>query len=339
MGARDMVNQMCLLGSSTCHISCANKNPPPYNDCYTQSISGFHGNVEGISPQLDYARESCEAEEDSTGMNQSHNEQYGIESPEPQGDDECQSLFSTTSGDGAFKKKMKRFRLSRNQTRYLMSEFTRQAHPDAAQRERLSREIPGLSPRQVQVWFQNRRAKLKRMSIDDRERVLKSRAIPDSFDMAKALNWPYATYSGASSKPAASINLKDLIKKDSSTLTEPSTFLGGEYANVTTSDISSSAYYTPISQPASNSDTNLENASSTVGYREAPFTQWAYSQIPSPPLDSAVASEPESFGESESPPNSHWFADAALFGKLSNIVWYTSQRQAFDYTTAIKKLH
>lgn len=48
------------------------------------------------------------------------------------------------------------FSLTHNQTRFLMSEFTRQAHPDAAHRERLSREIPGLSPRQVQVWFQNR---------------------------------------------------------------------------------------------------------------------------------------------------------------------------------------
>lgn len=46
--------------------------------------------------------------------------------------------------------------LTHNQTRFLMSEFARQAHPDAAHRERLSREIPGLSPRQVQVWFQNR---------------------------------------------------------------------------------------------------------------------------------------------------------------------------------------
>jgi hypothetical protein len=48
------------------------------------------------------------------------------------------------------------FRLTHNQTRFLMSEFARQAHPDAAHRERLAREIPGLSPRQVQVWFQNR---------------------------------------------------------------------------------------------------------------------------------------------------------------------------------------
>ena len=73
----------------------------------------------------------------------------------------------------AEKRKMKRFRLARTfshprmvvddiyrlthaQTRYLMSEFSRQAHPDAAQRERLSRDIPGLNARQVQVWFQNR---------------------------------------------------------------------------------------------------------------------------------------------------------------------------------------
>ncbi|OJJ55754.1 hypothetical protein ASPSYDRAFT_92877 [Aspergillus sydowii CBS 593.65] len=91
------------------------------------------------------------------------------------------------------KKKMKRFRLTHNQTRFLMSEFTRQAHPDAAHRERLSREIPGLTPRQVQVWFQNRRAKLKRLTSNDRERMLKSRALPDDFDTTQVLRTPFGS--------------------------------------------------------------------------------------------------------------------------------------------------
>ncbi|KAL8913967.1 MAG: hypothetical protein Q9171_001352 [Xanthocarpia ochracea] len=76
------------------------------------------------------------------------------------GDDEGKGLGDVPSRTAAerraAKRKMKRFRLTHTQTRFLMSEFARQAHPDAAQRERLSREIPGLSPRQVQVWFQNR---------------------------------------------------------------------------------------------------------------------------------------------------------------------------------------
>ncbi|KAF2232515.1 hypothetical protein EV356DRAFT_450123 [Viridothelium virens] len=97
----------------------------------------------------------------------------------------------------AQKRKMKRFRLTHNQTRFLMSEFARQAHPDAAHRERLSREIPGLSPRQVQVWFQNRRAKLKRLNSDDRERMMSSRALPENFDMTQALHSPFGAVNPA----------------------------------------------------------------------------------------------------------------------------------------------
>lgn len=104
----------------------------------------------------------------------------------------------------AAKRKMKRFRLTHNQTRFLMSEFARQAHPDAAHRERLAREIPGLSPRQVQVWFQNRRAKLKRLTSDDRDRMMRSRALPDDFDMASALHSPFGNNSHGSGTPLTS---------------------------------------------------------------------------------------------------------------------------------------
>ncbi|PSS00763.1 hypothetical protein BD289DRAFT_458359 [Coniella lustricola] len=96
----------------------------------------------------------------------------------------------------AARRKMKRFRLTHQQTRFLMSEFAKQPHPDAAHRERLSREIPGLSPRQVQVWFQNRRAKIKRLTADDRERMIKMRAVPDDFDNVQALHSPYGAVHG-----------------------------------------------------------------------------------------------------------------------------------------------
>ena len=97
----------------------------------------------------------------------------------------------------AEKRKMKRFRSARTlshrrmvinkmcrlthaQTRYLMSEFSRQAHPDAAQRERLSRDIPGLNARQVQVWFQNRYNRTELFmpdeNADDRSQAGKAQA-------------------------------------------------------------------------------------------------------------------------------------------------------------------
>ncbi|KAL7948956.1 hypothetical protein V8C42DRAFT_341980 [Trichoderma barbatum] len=110
---------------------------------------------------------------------------------EDMAEEETDSLLQTTAERVAARRKMKRFRLTHQQTRFLTSEFAKQPHPDAAHRERLSREIPGLSPRQVQVWFQNRRAKIKRLNADDRDRMIKMRAVPDDFDNVQALHSPY----------------------------------------------------------------------------------------------------------------------------------------------------
>ncbi|CAM1508266.1 Fc.00g051140.m01.CDS01 [Cosmosporella sp. VM-42] len=132
----------------------------------------------------------------------------GNKSPSPKEEDEVDfdedealdvdgDISSQTAAERtAARRKMKRFRLTHQQTRFLMSEFAKQPHPDAAHRERLSREIPGLSPRQVQVWFQNRRAKIKRLNADDRDRMIKMRAVPDDFDNVQALHSPYGAVHG-----------------------------------------------------------------------------------------------------------------------------------------------
>lgn len=117
--------------------------------------------------------EQCgrEASEDQS-LDIKDEEDDGIEDEE-EGEHDMTAPPMTAAERSAAKRKMKRFRYSRRgstktgphltgsrlthqQTRFLMSEFVKQPHPDAAHRERLSREIPGLSPRQVQVWFQNR---------------------------------------------------------------------------------------------------------------------------------------------------------------------------------------
>jgi hypothetical protein len=79
-----------------------------------------------------------------------------IDDEDMEADGDMPAPAQTAAERTAQRRKMKRFRLTHQQTRFLMSEFAKQPHPDAAHRERLSREIPGLSPRQVQVWFQNR---------------------------------------------------------------------------------------------------------------------------------------------------------------------------------------
>ncbi|RYP20613.1 hypothetical protein DL765_002684 [Monosporascus sp. GIB2] len=119
----------------------------------------------------------------------------------------------------AARRKMKRFRLPHQQTRFLMSEFAKQPHPDAAHRERLSREIPGLSPRQVQVWFQNSLDAGSQMPSQTRQSIrplqplhlrdTMSRSRPENLQspLRSSMSWKggsidYSSYASSSDAPS-----------------------------------------------------------------------------------------------------------------------------------------
>ncbi|OJJ46375.1 hypothetical protein ASPZODRAFT_1956626 [Penicilliopsis zonata CBS 506.65] len=180
------------LGRNEQHVPLSTVNELPSLTCEETAFSIGDDAGHSSSPR-DLTPDSVKEEKEEMQIDDQAMHQEGDEGAEFIGGDQQESSTDVKPD----KRKMKRFRLTHNQTRFLMSEFTRQAHPDAAQRERLSKEIPGLTPRQVQVWFQNRRAKLKRLTSNDRERMLKSRALPDDFDTTKVLRTPFDHKSGA----------------------------------------------------------------------------------------------------------------------------------------------
>ncbi|EEP77786.1 predicted protein [Uncinocarpus reesii 1704] len=292
-------NPVGLLSAGTCRLSNTwSHESEPY------------GKIGGTYPSA-YAWTLPSLERHRVETNERYNDETEAQSPchdEQQSEDGYPSMTSTISEEKASKRKMKRFRLTHNQTRYLMNEFTRQAHPDAAHRERLSREIPGLSPRQVQVWFQNRRAKLKRLSTDDRERVLKSRAVPENFDMAKALRWPYTNYSKTPVTTISTNGDNTSGRKDPPIIIESIKFTGEEYVTAPLNNLSSHGYYapTPLSVPESNTDSDGTTPNPSITERKIPFMPWTYPQIPTPPLEQTVPFESRRSGESASPSTSLW---------------------------------
>lgn len=158
------------------------KQPAPQHDNYgvkpSTSATEESGNASQAVTSGSFVPVGRSASELSTGRT---NQGGRVNSPPEEEDDEFdeddvidgdENSAQTPAERAAARRKMKRFRLvfvcaslrtstyhirlTHQQTRFLMSEFAKQPHPDAAHRERLSREIPGLSSRQVQVWFQNR---------------------------------------------------------------------------------------------------------------------------------------------------------------------------------------
>jgi len=163
-------------------ILSAPKHSISHNDAYGMkpgnSVAENSGNVSQSAAAGTFVPLGRSGSEVSTAQS-SHGGR--VNSPPDEEDDDLdeedsldgdENSAQTPAERAAARRKMKRFRLvplcqkpqtiahhvrlTHQQTRFLMSEFAKQPHPDAAHRERLSREIPGLSSRQVQVWFQNR---------------------------------------------------------------------------------------------------------------------------------------------------------------------------------------
>lgn len=132
--------------------------------------------------------------------------------------------------------------------------------------------------------------------------MLKSRAVPEDFDMAKALHWPYANYSKmASAGPFVSHNQMP-EQKQPQVVVESVKFTGDEYATAQFTNSTGYGYYasTPISVTASTCSDNTPHLHSPNG-AESSATTWRYTQIPTPPLESAGVSEAGSFSEPKSP--------------------------------------
>lgn len=127
-----------------------------------------------------------------------------------------------------------------------------------------------------------RRAKLKRLTSDDRERVLISRTLPDDFDIPQAIHSPYGSW-----------------QQSSDTLTSPRSYFnshqeGGDFLTPLMIDI--------IRRPSDEDyATSPLSASSAYG-----------GYFPSPTSASASGSEPEM------PPITIGGDNAALYASLSN---------------------
>src|ERR1041384_5885060 len=63
-----------------------------------------------------------------------------------------------------------------------------------------------LTGKEKPLTFANRRAKIKRLTADDRDRMIKMRAVPDDFDNVQALHSPYGAVHGLGTPMASPVD-------------------------------------------------------------------------------------------------------------------------------------
>ncbi|KYK57643.1 hypothetical protein DCS_04655 [Drechmeria coniospora] len=101
-----------------------------------------------------------------------------------------------SGGQSGTSGRSKRMRLTRQQLRFLRSEFAKQPRPTNADIDRLSK-VASISGSRIRTWFQNQRSKLNALSSNDRHRVVQMWAVPDSFNNDMAMQSSDSRFSSA----------------------------------------------------------------------------------------------------------------------------------------------
>jgi len=83
----------------------------------------------------------------------------------------------------------KRRRLSGTETKLLMDSFDKNPKPNSKMRAKLAIQIPGMSERTIQIWFQNRRAKVKQLAKEETPSLQQQQPLtPSSSSLASSLS-------------------------------------------------------------------------------------------------------------------------------------------------------
>ncbi|KAK4262576.1 hypothetical protein QN277_028121 [Acacia crassicarpa] len=169
--------QLNLLPSSSSHAASDNLHKPSWNDAFTSSdrdseTCRFEGRsfLRGIDVNRLPSGGDCEEEAGVSSPNSTISSVSGKRSErEPHGEDhdadrDCSRGISDEEDGETSRKKL---RLSKDQSAILEESFKEHNTLNPKQKMALAKRL-GLRPRQVEVWFQNRRArtKLKQTEVD-----------------------------------------------------------------------------------------------------------------------------------------------------------------------------
>ncbi|KIJ49426.1 hypothetical protein M422DRAFT_777382 [Sphaerobolus stellatus SS14] len=142
----------------TSYYPSASPQTQPRHSAYTQTVPFTSGAEWGASAGLDMHRTDHYSSAYGYGTSGTHDRSGGSTEPWGAGDLPSPSSERADSSEPLIKKKRKR--ADANQLRVLNATYQRTAFPSTQEREALAKELD-MSPRSVQIWFQNKRQSMR----------------------------------------------------------------------------------------------------------------------------------------------------------------------------------